>query len=145
MGPTTQWICDVCNTPIVQAADGWVEWIEYEDVGRKRGRDLRLVHHRPASPQPKGCQADQQANYKKDQGSVSDPDLNSFLGPDGLIRLLSILSDGEIPQGALFDLIQRLHIPGYEQARPYFEEAIARGVIEPNLPAGFYRRTRSRL
>jgi hypothetical protein len=38
----------------------------------------------------------------------------------------------------LIELIKRLHIPGYEQARNSFDAAISDGAFEPNTKPGFY-------
>jgi hypothetical protein len=139
MEPTTKWFCDTCGQQIQSVKDGWVEWIKCKDAdGRYYGRWLRLVHHRPSSPLTKGCQYDESHEYKMDCGIVNDLSLESFVEADGLMQLLSLLSHGDAPQAEIIEMIQRIHIPGYEEARPYFQEAISEGEIEPNLPEGFY-------
>jgi hypothetical protein len=132
---TTSWICDSCGEIIDRIEDGWVEWIHYVDR-RKIGRGLRLVHHQPASPRKDGCQYD--TAHLHDKEGLSDDGLESFVGPDGLMRLLSKLAEGSLPQESVIDMIQRIHIPGYEAARRHFQTAIGEDVIEPNLPKGFY-------
>ncbi|VEG89833.1 Uncharacterised protein [Legionella spiritensis] len=61
-----------------------------------------------------------------------------FLGADGLMQLLILLSEQRLPQDQVLEMIKRLHIPGYEHARRYFNEAIDHLVFEPNTPPGFY-------
>lgn len=126
------WRCDNCGKKIETASDGWVEWITVVDQeGTSTGRDLRLVH--------KGkCQFNEHVENGKDGGIVGDLELAEFLGPDGLVALLELMDRGEIPQEDGIAMIQRLHVPGYEQARPHFKEAISEGVIEPNMAPGFY-------
>jgi hypothetical protein len=70
-----------------------------------------------------------------------DFDLGHFLGTDGLMELLSFIAYGKLPIGEILEIIKRLHIPGYEQARFYFDEAIANGVFEPNTMPGYYRQS----
>jgi len=123
------WICDVCGKP-VNEQDGWVEWIE---TPREDEKDvvhgLRLVHHATS------CQYNRKLIYKQG-GSLGDGPLENYLGVDGLILLLSMLSQHRWDEGELLDIIQRLHIPHYEEARPFFNDGLDH--IEPNLPPGYY-------
>lgn len=141
MPETTFWICDSCGERINRVEDGWVEWIVVRDqADNKHARDLRLVHHRPASPLKDGvgCQINGHHEYKKDGGLLNDMPLSYFVGPDGLMHLLALLADEEFPRDIVLEMIKRLHIPGYEIARNYFQEAMDRGVFEPNMMPGYY-------
>ena len=143
MTANTAWICDGCGEPIKNVADGWVEWVERNDIetGRLVGRDLRLVHHLPASPRRHnfpGCQFDQKAEDRRDGSHVHDLGLTEFVGPDGLMRALALISEQRLPTPQVLELIKRLHIPGYEHARHHFARAISAGVFEPNTPKGFH-------
>lgn len=133
------WTCDTCGEPILRTEDGWVEWIEFHTPDGEKGRDLRLVHIRPASPTGRRCQFNQDAERLRDGGLVADVHLADFLGVDGLMELLSMLAEGRIPHDEVIEMIKRLHIPGYDQARAEFSRAIAEGVIQPNAVPGFYR------
>jgi hypothetical protein len=135
---TTHWSCDTCAQPIWHARDGWVEWLSRDKDSRRTGRGLRLVHHLPASPLPQGCQYDERQEFKRDQSILHDLDLASFLGANGLTHLLYVIDYYHLPQKQGIEMIQRLHTPGYERARFHAAQAIAQGVIEPNLPSGFY-------
>lgn len=138
MNPDT-WICDACGETIKDQADGWVEWLRNSESRECRG--LRLVHHQPASPRnPAGsCQYDSDVEWNSDQSSlVNDLSLEFFLGSDGLMRLLAMLSDGTPPADEVIEMIKRLYIPGYEHAHRHFEHAIAEGVIEPDTKFGFF-------
>jgi hypothetical protein len=105
-------------------------------------RGLTLVHHFPASPRKKGhefgCQFDSQAEFRKDSGTDEGFSLEECCGSDGLTRLLSLLEEEDSSRGDVLEIIKRVHTPGYEQARLHVGEAIAEGIIEPNLPEGFY-------
>lgn len=137
------WFCDVCGDEIRSTDDGWVEWISLSDgEGRRRGRDLRLVHHRPASPLrgtlAARCQFHERNEHARDGGIVNDLPLKSFLGPDGLMRLLAMIAEERAPRDEVLEMIKRLHIPGYEQARLHFVEAVAEDVFEPNTLPGYH-------
>jgi hypothetical protein len=104
-------------------------------------RNLRLVHDFNASPRqhtPHGCQFDSDAEFERDGGIVGDLPLEEFTGPDGLMQLLSMLAENQLPQNEVIEMIKRIHIPGYERARFHFDRAIAEGVFEPNTMPGFY-------
>jgi hypothetical protein len=73
-----------------------------------------------------------------DGSIVNDLPLESFLGPDGLMELLSFIAGGELPTPEVLEMIKRLHIPGYEEARLHFGSALDEGVFEPNTREGFY-------
>lgn len=138
------WICDSCGQAIAAVEDGWVEWLSRPRPGREYGRQdhsLRLVHQRHASPRGGtefGCCHDEAWWYQQDKSLVSDLPLSSFLGPDGLMILLEFLSDKRFESDDIIEMIKRLHIPAYEQARTSFEAAILDGAFEPNTKPGFY-------
>jgi hypothetical protein len=54
------------------------------------------------------------------------------------MRLLVFISEKELPVGEVLEMIKRLHIIGYEQARRHFASAISAGTFEPNMPTDFY-------
>ena len=135
------WTCDSCGHPIISEEDGWVEWIEFKTATGRQARDLRLVHHMAASPTGKRCQFNQQVERNSDGGLVADASLSDFLGSDGLMELLAMLEEARLPRDEVIEMIKRLHVEGYEQARPYFEEAISEGVFEPNTLPGYYRQS----
>ena len=59
-------------------------------------------------------------------------------GPDGLVRLLAEVETGELPMADAHRVVMRLLVPCYEQARPYFDRAVAEGVVETSLPPGYF-------
>lgn len=132
------WTCDECGEPIKGAKAGWLEWYSYHPRKKEgpHGHGLRIVHHNLASPRkPRGdC-------YYSRRGQsgvlVLDNHLDVYLGPNGLMKLLSMIYDEVVPTNELLEVIKRLHIPGYEEARHHFADAIAAGVYEPNTPPGF--------
>jgi hypothetical protein len=136
------WRCATCGEPITRVADGWVEWLAGEDdQGNASSKGLRLVHILAASPrasQGHGCQYDERQEFKNDQSVVEGLSLERFVGPDGLMLLLSLLAADELPRDELLELAKRVQIPGYEQARHLFPQAIADGLIEPSIGVGYY-------
>jgi len=137
MNAPTRWVCDTCNQFINSVDDGWVEWLGRADSPTNRG--LRLVHDRASSPLGKrGCQYDGDAEFAKDRSLVADLQLDAFVGPDGLTRMLEFASDERFPLEEIIEMIKRLQTPGYDLARRHFRAAIAAGVFEPNTKPGFY-------
>jgi len=136
--PLEEWICDTCRQP-VSIADGWVEWL---DPVKRGPRDFHIVHHRSRCFQ------------HTDAVDRSDNALNYFLGPDGLQILLAMLDRGRIldPNAerlpaipdlpSFVEVFRRLHIPYYEEARLYFENALQDGYFaERNEVAIFLPKT----
>lgn len=142
MPETTCWRCDKCGELIQEAEHGWIEWLSRGPMEEPpRGRGLRLVHHAEFSPiyDSGGCQYRPGVDFNVRGGEViADGDLECYLGDDGLTRLLSLLARQEVPTEEILEMIKRLHTPGYELARLHVREAIAEGVLEPNLPDGYY-------
>lgn len=136
------WICDSCGGHIEKVEDGWVEWITFTGpTGEEVGRDMRLVHIKPASPRKGslyGCQFDDNKEYKRDKGMVNDMPLDDFMGSNGLMYLLMMSARNVPPKEQVIEMIKRLHIPGYEFARFHFKRAEAEGILEPSYPGGFY-------
>jgi len=139
------WICDTCGEKIISPDKGMIEWYSREDEdGIRRSSKLRLVHQLSASPLRKmnmfrkGCAFDLHENTMNVEGFVSNEPLSAFLGPDGLMRLLSLIAGGEFPVVEVLKMIKRLHVPGYEIARDYFRTAISEGVIESASSGDFY-------
>lgn len=126
------WICDTCGRTIEKVEDGWVEWLSH--VGTKKQRGFRLVHHVGGNH----CQYDGQAVFERDGSIISDQPVREFVGADGLMLLLLMISEGELPKEEVVEMTKRLHVPGYEHARRHFKRAIAEGVFEPNMGVGFY-------
>ncbi len=120
MEVTTKWTCDRCHRSIEKVEDGWVEWLSIGDYPNIRSERLRLVHHKSASPlkeSASGCQYDPSTKLARTGHDVEDLPLTSFLGPAGLLVMLELLEEGNLPQAEVVEMIKRLHVAGYEQAR----------------------------
>jgi len=136
------WRCDSCGELVADLQAGWVEWIAAQDrKGKPRVSGLRLVHRRSASPrcrEPYGCQYNPQDEFGKHRGIVEGLALERFAGPDGLMLLLSMIAERELPAEELIELAKRVQIPGYEAVYELVRDAVSEGVIAPAIGLGFY-------
>jgi hypothetical protein len=128
--PLKQFYCDVCGELIESPDEGYLQWLKgpateegYEIFG------FRVVHHFPHSPKsahnPDGC-------YYPQGAPVADLDLPHFMGPDGLVCLLDLLTHRQPPKDIqeFLEIIRRLHIPYYEEARKYRQKAVEEGFYD---------------
>jgi hypothetical protein len=100
-----------CGQLITSVSHGWVEWLASEqDGGATILNGLRLVH-------PQSCRYDPRSVFRAGRSVVEGLSLERFVGPDGLILLLSLLAAGELATDEVIELAKRVQIPGYELAR----------------------------
>ena len=109
------WRCDCCGELMSDPRAGWVEWVAAEDSkGKPKASGLRLVHCRNVSPrwwEPFGCQYNSRDEFRKNRGIVQGLPLDRFAGPDGLMLLLSLIAERELPVDELVELAKRVQIP----------------------------------
>jgi hypothetical protein len=121
---------------------GWVEWLAAEGAeGKATISGLRLVHRTNTSPgrsEPHGCQYDPRDKFRENRSIVEGLALDRFAGPDGLMLLLSMIAERELPAQELIELTKRVQIPGYEAVYEVVHDAVNEGVITPSISAGFY-------
>ena len=142
------WSCDSCGSLITGTEDGWLEWLATGERGKTRLKGVRLVHTRAASPkkrQKSGCQYDAAREFHDRRCLVEGLSLARFVGPDGLMLLLSFVASEEAPRNKVLELIKRVQIPGYEEAIPYFQQAITRGLFVPSIGNGFFLQSEIRV
>ena len=136
------WRCDSCGELMSDLQAGWVEWLAAEDTkGKPKVSGLRLVHRRPTNPgrrEPYGCQYNPRDEFRKNRGIVEGLALDRFAGPDGLMLLLSMIAEHELPARELIELTKRVQIPGYEAVYEVVHDAVSEGVIAPSISSGFY-------
>ncbi len=98
------------------------------------------MHHVSASPRSNryGCQYDEDREEMKDRGMLLSLGLTSLQGPDGLMCLLVMIHQDELPRIQVLELIKRIHIPGYEHARLHSDRAVEEGVFTPDIRSHFY-------
>jgi hypothetical protein len=126
-----QWICDTRGTRINNVSDGWVEW-------QARNENGTWIKNRPSPPRPDGCQYDEDTLHANGRNIVGDLPLEQFVGTDGLITLLSFVSDGYFELEQSLELIKRIQVPDCDLVRGHFDETIGEGVFEPNIKPGYY-------
>ena len=124
--PLGEWICDSCGGVIQSEDDGWLEW--YKDVkpNHEFGKDkgFRIVHH------TNRCMFNERAMFN-DKKLTADLHLQRLCGPDGLVRLLSFIEHDYVEDNAeLVEIIRRLHVPYYEEARQYHHIAEENGYFD---------------
>ncbi len=136
------WRCDSCGELVLDLQAGWVEWLAAEDSeGEPKLSGLRLVHHTNTSskcPQPYGCQYNPRDEFRKNGSIVDGLALDRFAGPDGLVLLLSMIVEHELPAQELIELTKRVQIPGYEAVHEVVHDAVSEGIITPSISEGFY-------
>jgi hypothetical protein len=64
--------------------------------------------------------------------------LERFVGPDGLMLLLSLFNSGELRKQEILELAKRVQIPRYELTREILPQPIAQGVCRPFFGPGYY-------
>ena len=52
--------------------------------------------------------------------------------------LLHLIAEKKLPIEEVLEMIKRLHVANYEQARPYLDSAVAQSEIDQNMLPGFY-------
>jgi len=124
--PLQQWICDKCGQVIVKPEDGWLEWLAAPHTHRRRG--FKIVHHTSASPRAeKHGDCYPYSNHPDRQNYHLEP----FLGADGLARLsVWVYSPGVKDLKEWVEMIRRLHVPHYEEARRCWKAAQSDGYFE---------------
>ena len=119
--PLRQWICDVCGELVASPADGLLEWRVEERAGgtpRTLLSGFRLVH-------AEGCRA----------ADCPAAALTRYTGRGGFARLLTFLdpplaadaggaAHGVASPREYAELLRRLYVPYYEEARQYWVAAM---------------------
>ena len=70
--------------------------------------------------------------------------LERLLGADGLMILLSLLDEGELPPREILELAKRVQIPGYELVRNLYPRGQRSRVLSPVLGHGYYLQSEMR-
>jgi hypothetical protein len=128
--PLEQWICDACGEVIQRQEHGWLEWLRDRD-DRFRASGFKIVHDSLHSPRGQfGCY-----HYTNHRGR-SDAHLAEYVGSDATAWLLGLLArSGRRDSGVkdiweFAELVRRLTIPYYEEARQYWNRAETDGVFD---------------
>jgi hypothetical protein len=122
--PLKQWICDSCGGIIENPEDGWFEWYDSKDVFS----NFRIVHH------DSSCMYNEM-DLKKRGIMVSSHSLDRMIGSNGLAYWLleiELEEKGKVESKIrelteLVEILRRLHVPYWEEARLYWERAFKDG------------------
>jgi hypothetical protein len=132
--PLRSWICDTCSEPITDPTRALVVW--RSDADSYTYSDFLIVHKTFRDrANPRYCDPEAEAGY------TMSLDLDRILGVNGLTMLLSWLSYGPLKGGggsriapsdldAFVDLVRRVQVPNYEQARPRFRDEHTRHYLD---------------
>lgn len=125
MIPKNQWVCDKCGELIESIDRGWLEWYhEAETYENNSDTGFRIVHDNER------CMYNQSAMFSQGK-SVSDMHLEDFTGDRGLVNLLSFIETKRIKDNEEFsEIIKRIHVSYYEEARQFWAEAEEDGFFE---------------
>ena len=137
--PLKQWICDKCGEVIEGVEQGWLEWLVSKDRPL-RNFGFRIVHQGEYSPRkPQGtCYF-----YDHWHGPelYASSNLDDFAGDNAIPALLWFIDRGPLldkdKAGPMLrderewaELVRRLTIPYYEEARFYLRDAYNDGELE---------------
>lgn len=134
------WKCSTCGRLITKTEDGWVEWRAFENRRGTHVTGVRLVHREPTrrgKRGPQSCRYDARRYFRRDRSIVEGLSLESFLGPDGLMLLLSFVAAGEMPVRDILELAKRVQIPGYELIRD-LPRQVTHKFTAPSIGDGYY-------
>jgi hypothetical protein len=79
-----------------------------------------------------------QDEFRKNRGIIEGLALDRFAGADGLMLLLAMIAECELPLQELIELAKRVQVLGYEAVYELFHNAVSEGVIAPSISSGFY-------
>jgi hypothetical protein len=129
---TRHWYCDKCQERIEDAKQGSLEWV----YDRDSGNNAFNIVHAPNSARKghkRGC-----FMFTKSSGRM-DNHLTEFVGVSGIVRLMAPLDEGfrnpdfQGSEGNIQEWLQifrRLHLPFYEDALRYWDEAKEDGFFD---------------
>ncbi|MGM0948353.1 MAG: hypothetical protein ACQEWT_05820 [Bacillota bacterium] len=114
-----QWYCDFCGEIIESDKDGMLEWDSFldRDDNQFNAENFRIVHHRSVK----------QCHPRNNDANLSDGHLYWYTGPAGLSDLLAIKHRYNLDLIKFDEIIRRLHVDYYEEARQYFDESRENG------------------
>jgi hypothetical protein len=132
--PLKQWLCDGCGEVIESPEQGCLEWLWNEDDDSK-AHCFRIVHLDSYSPH----KSSPHCYHYEDQWNRADGRLDRYVGGGGLTTLLAFLDHDSCTVSTgprvtdvreLVEIIRRLHVPYYEEARRHFRKAITDGLLD---------------
>jgi hypothetical protein len=148
--PLKQFICDTCRQIINKPEEGWIEWISNRNpkTGTNEIHSFNIVHHSSSSHL---ARTNSKTCYQhKGKSGRRDIPLNDFINENHkMSNILSMLDVGpyhnpdykgtEITDLRQYvEIMRRLTIPYYEEARQYWEKAQDDGYFDGCTETGIY-------
>jgi hypothetical protein len=136
--PLKQFVCDTCGKIIEKPEHGWIEWVDDLDKRIDSFSNFHIVHHASYSPL-KGYDGCYKNSLEKGR---SDMHLHDFIDDNyKMANILSFLDVGSYhapkyektkiaDMRQYVEIVRRLTIPYYEEARLYWEKAKQDGYFE---------------
>jgi hypothetical protein len=126
--PLEEFVCDCCGQIIKNPSEGELQFIEVESSNDSEiyiSKEFKIIHKNEFSPNG-NCQI-----FKNIMG-VRDNPLEMCLNADfGMGMLLSLIDSSEndtvLVDSSYFELLRRLKIPYYDEAKQYWNEAMEDG------------------
>ena len=146
--PLKQWICDNCREVIEKPEHGWLEWLSERGERQNPYHGFKIVHHKPYSP--RNPESSCYFYDKPPQGqSKMDLPLNEFVGLHGMVHLLTFIDTGPFREEPFYgphvkdlrewtELVRRLTLPYYEEARFYMKQANTDGFFSESNEIWIY-------
>ncbi len=123
--PLKQWICDSCGGVITKPREGW--WEYKDNLKTKEVLEFRIVHYQPE------CMYNDQALDKEGLG-VGDMHLAHMITSGSFGHFLDWFEksaagkiEEKIDIPAFFEMLRRLYLPYWEEARQYWDQALKEG------------------
>ncbi len=149
--PLKQWYCDTCGDVIEKPEDGWLEWVQEKTEAGRLNCGFRIVHQFMASPRANPAGRDPEAGscYYSRKQLPMDSHLHHALD-FGIAYVLNLLDVGEyhdpdkreagrvVSVREWSELVRRLYVPYYEQARRYFRQVKRDGDYDGVNDVGLY-------
>ncbi|MBI2873378.1 MAG: hypothetical protein HYY00_09360 [Chloroflexi bacterium] len=130
--PLEQWVCDFCGEVIERPEQGWIEWLaDPSDGFRQEG--FKIVHYAPYSPRKPRGRCYHYDNPPSGRRAL-DIYLSEFVGEKAMPQLLVFVDGGPYREKEYggprvkdlrewAELVRRLTIPYFEEARFYMKRA----------------------
>ena len=130
--PFTKYVCDVCGKEI-NVEDAMLQWLQMptkESKDHPFFEELEAIH---ICCNRESCDSGYLHRALRDRHHEQWDHLNSFVGVDGIDRIMTFPMERKIPEQIKEDFLEiqrRLMIPHYEEARQYFSRAAKGGFLE---------------
>jgi hypothetical protein len=133
--PLQQWICDKCGGLIEKPSDGWLEWLG--DGATFKHSGFKIVHH--STPEHRKGEGGATCYHYSGQLGCEDGHLEQYIGTNGMAEITAwVYSPGVKDLEEWAEVFRRLHIPHYEEARQYWQEAENDGAFAETDPSCIY-------